>query len=183
MTRYHKKYIITGAPGTGKTTVIRLLEKDYSCIAESSRQVIKQEQQTGGGGTPWQDITRFSDLVYEAYVRELSNNPQALFTDRSLLDLIAYLRVGGKPLSPELCHFPYQEKFQNKVFFAPTWEAIYHKDKQRQQEFAYCLELEKALLKVYTEKGFEIIYLPKDKVSNRVNFVTSIIEQEDRLSS
>ncbi len=182
MEAYIRKYIVTGAPGTGKTTLIKALEEDYPCMRELSRQVIIQEQQKGREGTPWQDIERFAELVHEAFLRQLAVSPQSVFTDRSLLDLMAYLQVEGKSISSELRHFPYKEKFEDKVFFAPTWEAIYHKDQQRQQEFAYCLELEKALLKVYTEKGFEIIYLPKNKVSNRVNFVTSILEQEDRLS-
>ena len=172
---YTKKYIITGAPGTGKTTLIKALGKEFSCMSELSRQVIIREQQSGGEGTPWQNLSKFAALVYEAFVQALETSSQALFTDRSMLDLIAYLQVAGKPISRELAQFPYLDKFREQVFFAPTWANIYHKDEQRQQEFAWCLELEKALVRVYAEKGFEIIQLPKHDVPNRVNFVTSII--------
>lgn len=152
------------------------MEREYSCIHEVSRKVIVGEQEKGGNGTPWQDLHKFVKLVYEASVHELGLNPQALFTDRSMLDLLAYLQVEGMPVPLSIDRFPYHDKFRKKVFFAPTWQSIYHKDEQRLQEFDYCLELEKALKTTYIEKGFDIVKLPKDTVSIRVNFVYSFVK-------
>ncbi|MEL7004398.1 MAG: AAA family ATPase [Bacteroidota bacterium] len=177
MKSFTKKYIITGAPGTGKTKLINVLEKQYPCIHEVSRKVIMDEQKKGGDGMPWQDIDRFTQLVYEAFIVEISANPHALFTDRSMLDLIAYLRVEGKSVPSPLDQFPYNNKFFKTVFLAPTWEAIFHKDKQRLQEFDYCLELEKALIDAYEEKGFEIVWLPKGSTSDRSVFVEERINR------
>ena len=171
MTPYTKKHIITGAPGTGKTTLINALEKHYPCIHEVSRKVIVDEQEKGGKGMPWQDVNRFTELVYAASIAELDSNPQALFTDRSMLDLIAYLQLEGKPVPPSLHEFPYHDKFLKTVFFAPTWETIFQKDNQRLQEFDYCVALEKALLRIYRQKGFEPLILPKASVSDRFLFV------------
>jgi len=37
----NQKYIITGAPGTGKTAIINaLMQKGYSCAEEISREII-----------------------------------------------------------------------------------------------------------------------------------------------
>lgn len=179
MMSYTKKYIITGAPGTGKTTLINALEKHYPCMGEVSRKVIRSEQENGGNGTPWKDLGKFTELVFEASITELNENPEALFTDRSILDLIAYLEIEGKPIPKPIDRFPYHDKFCKKVFFAPTWQEIYHKDEQRQQEFDYCIELEKALVSIYEEKGFDIITLPKDTVTRRVNFVHSFVKTVD----
>ncbi|MEO0552375.1 MAG: AAA family ATPase [Bacteroidota bacterium] len=176
MIRYFKKYIITGAPGTGKTTLINALEKEHPCMHEVSRKVIATEQKNSGNGTPWQDLSKFTKLVYTAFIAELDANPHAVFTDRSLLDLSAYLQVAGKSIPSSIDRFPYHDKFGQKVFFAPTWQDIYHKDEQRQQPFDYCIELENALLKTYGEKGFDIIQLPKDTVKRRVNFVRTIVK-------
>lgn len=176
MEAYIKKYIITGAPGTGKTTLINALEKEYPCMHEVSRKVIICEQEGVGNGMPWGDLDRFAALVYEASLQALDLSPNAYFTDRSILDLIAYLEVEGKPIPSQLVQFPYKEKFHKKVFFTPTWKDIYHKDEQRLQEFGYCLALEQALLKIYAEKGFDIVKLPKDTVSIRVNFVHTFVK-------
>ncbi|MEM8965859.1 MAG: AAA family ATPase [Bacteroidota bacterium] len=174
---YTKKYIITGAPGTGKTTLINALAKEYPCLPEVSRKVIISEQEIGGNGMPWQDLRKFTALVYEASIAELDLNPHALFTDRSVLDLIAYLQVAGQPIPSTLDHFPYHDKFCKEVFFAPNWLSIYHQDEQRPQGFDYCRELEKALINTYEEKGFEILLLPKVSSSKRCVFVKERIKQ------
>ncbi len=168
---FTKKYIITGAPGTGKTTLLHALSQAYACLPEVSRKVIAREQSTGGEGIPWKDMSQFAALVYEASLAELRAHPQALFTDRSILDLMAYLQVAGKPVDRTIDNFPYHDLFRQQVFFAPTWQDIYHQDEQRQQEFAYSVELEKALVHAYQQKGFQLVTLPKTSVLSRVQFI------------
>jgi len=168
MIKNRKKYIITGAPGTGKTTLVSRLKEKADCIEEVSRRVIVSEQQAKGDGTPWGDVERFVDLVYEGFLKELKEKPQSLFCDRSILDLIAYLKVNNKPIPKKLNDFTYQETFHKTVFFAPTWRAIYRKDAQRPQDFELCLQLEEKLLEVYNEKGFRIVKLPKSLVDQRL---------------
>ncbi|WP_299530220.1 AAA family ATPase [Ulvibacterium sp.] len=177
MAEYSKKYIITGAPGTGKTTLIKDLEKEFPCMHEVSRKVILKEQENGGDAMPWQDLEKFVALVYDAFIIKLDLNPKALFTDRSILDLIAYLRLDGKTIPQQLDTFPYLDKFHRKVFFAPVWEAIYQKDSQRLQDFDHCVALEKALVNIYREKGFEVVRLPEDTVGKRIRFIYENLNQ------
>ncbi|MEM0933559.1 MAG: AAA family ATPase [Bacteroidota bacterium] len=176
MSTYIKKYIITGAPGTGKTTLVNALAENYPCVHEVSRKVIVNEQEKGRTGTPWQDMNRFAELVYKASIVELEANPQALFIDRSILDLTAYLQVEAKPIPLSISSFPYHDRFHRKVFFAPTWRSIYQKDEQRLQSFEHCLELERVLKVRYIESGFDIVILPKDTVPIRVNFVHEFLK-------
>ena len=64
MPKYPKKYIITGAPGTGKTTLINLLKPIIPCMEEVARKVIISEQENNKNGVPWENINRFIELVY-----------------------------------------------------------------------------------------------------------------------
>lgn len=172
MHNLQKKYIITGAPGTGKTTLINLLKETIPCMDEISRKVIIDEQKNNRNGTPWEDIYRFTNLVFNATTKELLNT-NTIICDRSLLDLEAYLTVEKRPIPNYLKTFPYLKTYHKKVFFAPTWFDIYCQDEQRLQEFDYCLKLEKSLLELYKNKGFEIIILPKTKLSERYKLVLS----------
>lgn len=169
-----KKYIITGAPGTGKTTLINLLKDTIPCMDEVSRRVIIDEQKNNRNGMPWKDIHRFTDLVFDLTTKELLNTNTQI-CDRSLLDLEAYLTVANKTIPNYLRDFPYKKNYHTTVFFAPTWFEIYCKDQQRLQEFDYCLKLEKALLNQYLKKGFNIITLSKSTALERSEFVLETI--------
>ena len=146
-----KKYIITGAPGTGKTTLINLLKSTIPCMDEVSRRVIIDEQKKNKNGMPWRDINRFTDLVFELTSKELLDTKTQI-CDRSLLDLEAYLAVEKKDIPNYLQSFPYRKTYHKTVFFAPTWFEIYCQDAQRLQEFNYCLKLEKALFECLYKK-------------------------------
>ena len=174
MPNYPKKYIITGAPGTGKTTLINLLKKTIPCMDEVSRKVIIEEQKNNKNGVPWGNINRFTELVFKQTNKELSNK-ETLICDRSLLDLEAYLTVANKSIPTYLRNFSYREKYHKTVFFAPTWFNIYCKDAQRLQEFEYCLQLEASLLEYYTEKGFDIVLLPKASPYKRMELILNSI--------
>ena len=174
MSNIQKKYIITGAPGTGKTSLINLLKETVPCMDEVSRKVIIEEQKNNTNGTPWGDINRFTKLVFDITTNELSTT-NAIICDRSLLDLEAYLSLENKAIPNYLQDFKYLETYHQKVFFAPTWFDIYCQDGQRLQEFEYCLQLEKSLLEHYQKKGFEIIMLPKSPSLERVKLILNAI--------
>lgn len=174
MSKFLKKYIITGAPGTGKTTLLNLLKNTIPCMEEVSRKIIIEEQKNNKNGTPWGNINRFSDLVFKHTKKELLTT-NAQFCDRSLLDLEAYLSVENKIIPDYLASFPYQKTYHKKVFFAPTWAKIYAKDEQRLQDFDYCVRLEKSLLEHYKNKKFDIIILPKCSVLERKKLILESI--------
>ncbi|QVY65963.1 AAA family ATPase [Polaribacter sp. Q13] len=174
MSKLQKKYIITGAPGTGKTTTINLLKNTISCMDEVARKVILEEQKNNSNGLPWDNLNRFSDLVFNVTSQELLIS-DALVCDRSLLDLEAYLALENKMIPSYLKNFPYKETYHNTIFFAPTWFDIYCQDGQRLQEFDYCLKLEKALLEQYKSKGFKIVFLPKYSAKKRTKLILKYI--------
>ena len=60
-----KKIVITGAPGTGKTSIIAQLKKlGHSCSEEISREIIAEQIASGGKMLPWLDLEAFSQMVF-----------------------------------------------------------------------------------------------------------------------
>ncbi len=169
-----KKYIITGAPGTGKTSVILGLSQlnSFETYSEVARDVIKEQQNNKGLKTPWQDVLGFTKEVFLVTLPILKRRTlKTTFCDRGLLDLVAYLRLHKRQIPAYLLQFPYQEFYQKKVFITTPWQLIYVQDAQRQQSFKEAEKLHELLVATYKNKGFELIFLPQDTVENRIQFI------------
>jgi len=174
-----KKYIITGAPSTGKTSIIKELKaKGYNCLNEVSREIIKKEQENNKKGTPWQDIERFTCLVFDKTKKELEQENNYLFSDRSLIDNIAYLSNLQKKVPSNLNSFPFKKYYHNIVFFAPIWEEIFVQDKQRLQTFEEAKKISKKIREAYKISEFKIILLPFVSSKERADFIISTINKK-----
>ncbi len=172
-----KKYIITGSPGTGKTTLIKALKKKgFSTISEISRKVIIAQQHEKGNAYPWGDIETYASLVYYKTKKILREQPESIFMDRSLVDTMAYLTFSNKKIPKELLEFPYQKYYHKTVFFAPSWEEIYEIDAQRPQQFIALNGLQEILWSTYEKLGFTCVLLPKADVLSRIDFVLDKID-------
>jgi len=173
-----KKFIISGPPGSGKTTLINaLIENGTQCINEVARDIIILEQESNRDGTPWENIERFSQLVFRETLIRLESQKDSLFCDRSLIDSIAYLEFNNKEVFNELKTFEFKKFYHNTIFFAMPWEEIYVKDKQRPQEFSESIELSKKLIETYAKFGYTIEFIPFIPVTLRVDFILNKLKK------
>ena len=91
----NQKYIITGAPGAGKTSIINELKKrKFNCIDENSREIIAEQIITGGEILPWKNQIAFENKIANMRTQQYLASPEdcICFFDRSALDCIAYLK-------------------------------------------------------------------------------------------
>jgi predicted ATPase len=172
-----KRYIITGAPGTGKTSLIQALQANgYQCFSEISRKIILEQQQIKSNKTPWGNLPCFANLVYQQTIKELQLPIEKnTFVDRGLLDIIAYLKAKSHPIPEYLLDFPFKTHYASTVFLMPLWEEIYINDPQRPQSFPEAQCIHKHLIEVYQNFNFTIVVLPKTTLTKRVDFIRSVI--------
>ncbi len=174
-----KRYIITGAPGTGKTTLIDALRVDgFYCFEEVSRRIIISEQQNNGNKTPWEDVIGFTNLVYKKTIEELKTpvDKQA-FVDRSLADNIAYLKLNQKNIDNKFSNFEYKKYYHTTVFILTPWKDIYIEDPQRLQSFEETKKLHELFIEIYTDLGFYIEVLPQKTIKERLKYINDFLKK------
>ena len=174
----NKKYIITGAPGTGKTAIINCLKKQgFSCINEISREIIIEQIASGGDVLPWRDLEAFSERVATMrkiqYENATENNIH--FFDRGIIDVIAYMKIDKIDIDKNLIEDCKKTKYANIVFYTPIWEEIYINDMERKEDIISAIKVEETLLSCYKSFGYTLIEIPKLAITQRVDFILSKI--------
>ena len=66
-----RRYILTGAPGAGKTSILQILAaRGYPVVAEAATDVIAAEQ-ARGVAEPWQDPVFIDKIIQLQRIRQL----------------------------------------------------------------------------------------------------------------
>ena len=164
-------HVITGAPCSGKTAVIRELEK-FGCpvVHEVARAYIDERLQHGETIAQIKaDILSFErHILYKKISIEQSLlKEETVFLDRAIPDSIGYYIL--EELDPD---DPIQKSRlwrYKKIFF---FERIpFEKDPVRSEDDKIASRLESLLKESYRMLGYEIIFVPLMSLSVRVNFI------------
>lgn len=170
-----KKIVITGGPGTGKTSLVSfLLNQGYQCMPEISREITTEAQKKGIDQLFLKDPILFSQKLLEGRMKQFKDNQNLkntfLFFDRGLPDVTAYMDYTNT-LYPEhfskTCHsFKY-----DLVFLLPPWKEIYKQDNERYETFEEALIIHEYLLKGYEKYGYKVIKIPFGSLEERKEFI------------
>ncbi len=169
-------FIITGAPSTGKSSVVNgLINKGYICHDEIARQVIKENQDKDNDLLPWKNMLAFSDEVFyrmQTLANSLDKNKMC-FLDRSMVDLIGYMEFANQEAPARYAEGAFKAGYSKTVFFMPFWKEIFANDEQRLESINEAMNIDKALRKAYTDLGFTLVEVPQGTIAERVDFVLS----------
>lgn len=169
-----QKIVITGGPGTGKTSVIdHLKQQGHFCLAEISRAVILQARQQGIEQLFLTDPLLFSQRLLEgriAQYQEVATLKKTIYFDRGIPDVVAYLDY-SQTTYPEHFEQACREYPYDTVFLLPPWKEIYSSDNERYESFEQAREIYKFIKETYQSYGYTPIEVPFGKVAKRAEFI------------
>ncbi len=170
-----KKYIITGGPGAGKTSLLHALNaKGYNISPEVSRQLIAEGVAKGSTCLPWIDLSCFAEKTLQrmaALYRQAAPHSGTTFFDRGIPDVFAYLKVAGLPVKEEHLQLLQAHPYQTTVFILPPWKDIFVNDPERWQTFEEATVLYTALKETYSSLGYTLIEVPGGTIEERSRFL------------
>lgn len=166
-------HVITGAPCSGKTAVIRELEQlGYPVVHEAARAYIDERLQYGESISRIKaDILSFErHILYKKFAIEASLlKEETVFLDRAIPDSIGYYILEG--LDPEE---PIQKsrlwRYKSIFFFD---RILFERDPVRSEDDKIASRLDGLLKESYRMLGYDIIVVPLMSVETRVNFILS----------
>lgn len=172
-------HVITGGPGSGKTTLIDALAAEgIPHMPEAGRAIIRDQVAIGGSALPWADRAAFADLMLAREFRswhEAGALSGPVLFDRGLPDVIGYLRLCRLPVPGHALKAVNRFRYAPRVFVAPPWRGIFTGDAERRQDFAEAEATHVAMTEIYASLGYELVPLPLAPVPERVRFVRTRI--------
>src|SRR5262249_26154314 len=175
------RFILTGAPGSGKTAIIHQLELDgFSVVEEAASDVIALKQ-AQGVAEPWRHPS-FIDSIVELQRRRQADasreTDEIQFHDRSAICTAALaVYLGYSPSDALSCGLTRLDKgavFQRRVFFIQNLGFI-KPTESRRISFDDALRFERIHEETYRKYGFECVFVAPGSLSDRMDAIKRAI--------
>ena len=166
-------FVLTGAPGAGKSAILSRLGREFRCVDEPAREVIAEQRASGGRGTWDQDRPLFAGLLLqrsiEKYEAERGSSERVLF-DRGIPDCVVYAMRAGVDPAPSLKAVD-AFRYEAEVLFLEPWSEIYTTDDERIMSFEDTVSFSDALRDVYGRSGYRLVTVPQAPIEARADFI------------
>ncbi len=175
-------YVLTGAPGSGKSTILhRLRNLGFAGLDEPARQILAEQRSFGGKGVPDRDAGLFTQLMLSRSIfehRRMQQEKGPLFFDRGVPDMIAYadlyeLEAGFARTASQLY------RYNKLVFYVPAWVDIYRQDDERRMTYDQACRFGDSMGRVYQDLGYDLVEIPRDTPAKRADFILNKMRAPD----
>lgn len=171
----NSKIVITGGPGTGKTSVIKVLEENkYICLHEISREITREAQKNGISQYFLEQPLLFSELLLEGRIKQYEEagklSSKITFLDRGIPDVVAYMDYFGNEY-PSVFTEACKTYLYDKVFILPPWKAIYTSDNERYETYEEATAIHSFIIESYKKSGYDPIEVPLGNLKERASFI------------
>lgn len=179
-----KRYILTGTPGSGKTSIIHALKRQgYAVVEEAATDVITQQMR--GDPEPWRRPDFIDAIVLLQKQRQITtaNEPYNLqFYDRSPLCTYALSQHLGYPpsscLLEEIERIEREHVYQRQVLFIANL-GFCQPTEARKISFEEALLFEQIHKETYLSFGYDLIPIAPYSLEERVSCITEMLEHVD----
>lgn len=177
---HDRLFVLTGGPGSGKSTLIDALERaGYARSTEAGRGVIRDQVTIDGRALPWRDPVLFAEMMLSWEMRSYQmalercglERSGPVFFDRGIPDVAGYLRTLYVPVPEHVNRAARTFRYNRRVFIAPPWPEIFTQDAERKQTLDEAERTYDAMVETYTRYDYELIEIPRVSVEERARFV------------
>lgn len=175
------RYVLTGAPGAGKTSVLRILqEQGFAVVEEAATDVISREQRRGVT-EPWRHadfIDKITELQRQRQQELVPGDARVQVHDRSPLCTLALARYLGHPVTPllagEVARMIREQVYEQPVFLLCPLGFI-KPTAARRISYADSVEFGALHEQVYQEHGFDIVHVAAGTATSRAAAIADLI--------
>lgn len=171
------RFVITGGPGGGKTTILTALaERGYNFAQESARRIIKER--LAAGLSPRPEPVSFAQEILSADIDKYRKADSCCHTffDRGVLDALYMLNEENALTQEQVEHYIQDFPYNRTVFLLPPWKGIYVTDSERDQTFEQAVEVYDGIKRWYLQWGYEVLEVPRSPIEKRVSFILDVVE-------
>ena len=172
--------VITGGPGTGKSTVIeKLTQLQFTCMPEISRTITKEAQALGIEQLFLKDPLLFSKLLLEGRIDQYQRADHQLepvvFFDRGIPDVYGYLDYLNMDYPDIFIDQSIRHRY-NRIFMMPPWKEIYKTDNERYETYEQSMIIYEHLILAYKKIAYPVIVVPEGDIDTRVEFILNSLK-------
>jgi predicted ATPase len=167
-------YVITGGPGSGKTTTINLISAlGYKTTIEHARHYIDTQMVKGRTVEEIrQNQIEFQLAILDMQIEQeaLLSPDEVVFLDRAIPDALAYHQFLGLPLNERLVKAVSQVSYK-KIFILELLPLV--NDYARREDGEEQKRIHEIIIRVYTSLPFPVMTVPALPVKERVDFIVN----------
>ena len=173
------KYVITGGPCAGKSTLISALRaKGFHGINEPARDLISLLIREDSPLLPWRNKLGFRELLVAKTIEVYLSAPSDVvcFFECAQPENIAYYQKDGYTPIEACINSCFTQRF-DKIFICPPWKEIFENDEVRKETFEESVVLHDLIRNAYLNLRYSLTEVPKSTIEKRVEFVLTEIRQ------